>query len=110
MATRDETTIYVLEQLRLAGDVSARKMFGEVGIYCDRKFAALICDDELYIKPTADGRAFAPTVKDGTPYPNAKPHLHITGDLLEDAEWVSTLLRITTAALPAATPKKGRKK
>lgn len=109
MASRQETVDYVLEQIGEAGRVSARKMFGEFGIYCDGKFVALVCDDELFIKPTDEGREFSPDQAEGSPYPNAKPHFHITGDQLEDRDWVCEFLRITTAALPAPKPKKPRK-
>ena len=110
MATRPETTSYVLEQLAGAVEVSARKMFGEVGLYCGGKFVGVICDDELFLKPTEEGRAFAAGIGEGPPYPGAKPHLHVTGDKLEDAEWVAELLRLTTAALPAPKPKKPKAK
>jgi TfoX/Sxy family transcriptional regulator of competence genes len=33
-------------------------MFGEYGLYSSGKMVALVCDDALYVKPTAAGRAF----------------------------------------------------
>lgn len=110
MATTKETAEFVLEQIEGAGDVSIRKMFGEYGVYCDGKFVALICDDTFFIKETEAGKAFAPDLEYGEPYPGAKPHPLIPGDLLEDRDWVSGLVRITTAALPAPKPKKPKKK
>jgi TfoX/Sxy family transcriptional regulator of competence genes len=106
MATRAETVEFILEAIDGAGDVSARKMFGEYGIYVDGKFAALICDDTLFIKETEAGLAFAPDLEYGAPYPGAKPHPIIPGDRLEDRDWICELLRITTQALPAPKPKK----
>lgn len=41
---------FVLEQLRHVGEITSRRMFGGVGIYCDGNFFALIDDDELYLK------------------------------------------------------------
>lgn len=110
MASSDTTISYVLEQIRQAGDVSSRKMFGEVGIYCDGKFVAMICDDQFYIKVTAEGLAFGEGLEEASPYPGAKPALLLSGDRLEDSDWVSELLRITTAALPFPKPKAKTKK
>ena len=106
MASSPETMEFILEQLGAAGDVSARKMFGEYGVYCDGKFVASICDNELFIKPTNEGHAYTPEQDMAPPYPGAKDQFRISGDQLEDADWVSELLRITTAALPAPKPKK----
>ncbi|HBH89460.1 TfoX/Sxy family protein [Ponticaulis sp.] len=106
MATSQSTVDYILDQLSSAGEVSARKMFGEFGLYCDGKFVASVCDDTLFIKPTKQGYAFAPEQEMAPPYDGAKDQFMISGDQLEDADWVSELLRITTAALPAPKPKK----
>jgi len=109
MASQQGTVDYVIEQLQRAGRVSARKMFGEYAIYCDGKTVALICDDQLYVKPTAAGRAFLGEPQDGFPYPGAKPHFLIAGDRWDDAEWLSTLVALTAAELPIPKPKPARK-
>ena len=41
---------FVVEQLQVAGPVTARAMFGGVGLYCQGCFFALIADDTLYLK------------------------------------------------------------
>ncbi len=41
---------FVLEQLQVAGVVTAKSMFGGVGLYCQGLFFALIDDDTLYLK------------------------------------------------------------
>jgi DNA transformation protein len=41
---------FVLEQLAVAGPITARAMFGGVGLYCHGFFFALIADDTLYLK------------------------------------------------------------
>ena len=48
MATKPEYAAYVCDQLRGAGEVAARKMFGEYGLYCDGKVIGLICDNQLF--------------------------------------------------------------
>jgi DNA transformation protein and related proteins len=41
---------FVLDQLADLGSVSARKMFGGVGLYCGDVFFGIIARDELYLK------------------------------------------------------------
>ncbi|HEY4179071.1 MAG TPA: TfoX/Sxy family protein [Kofleriaceae bacterium] len=112
MASKQSNVDFVLEQMRGAGAVTARKMFGEYGIYLGPAIIALYCDDELFMKPTDEGRAFITQrgpVKEGPPYPGAKQYFVITGDRCEDGEWLSELARITAAAQPAKKPKAARK-
>ena len=52
MATEKATVDFILDQLAPL-PVRARAMFGEYGLYCYEKFVALICDDTLFVKPTA---------------------------------------------------------
>lgn len=57
MASRQEFVQYSTDQLSGAGTITYRKMFGEYGIYCDGKFFALICNDQLFVKITEAGLA-----------------------------------------------------
>jgi TfoX/Sxy family transcriptional regulator of competence genes len=106
MATQQRTIDYLLGQVVGAGDVSIKPMFGEYGMYVDGKMVGLVCDDQLYLKPTPDGRLLAEPVADVPPYPGAKPHLLIAADRWDDAEWLRHLLQATTAALPAPKPRR----
>ena len=47
---------FVIEQIQNAGKITAKKMFGEYGIYADEKIFGLICNNKLFIKPTQAGR------------------------------------------------------
>jgi TfoX/Sxy family transcriptional regulator of competence genes len=67
MSSKQETVDLILKQMAAAGEVSARKMFGEYGIYCDGKMVASVCDDQLFVKPTASGRAFIGRVVESSP-------------------------------------------
>ena len=60
MASHPDYVAYVVEQLRDAGSVRARKMFGEYGLFCDGTFFGVICDDQLFIKITLQGEAAFP--------------------------------------------------
>lgn len=109
MASTKEFTDYVVGQIENAGDIIAKKMFGEYTLYSDGKIVALVCDNKLFIKPTDAGRAYIRDVVEAPPYPGAKPCFLIE-DKLEDREWLSTLVRITVQELPEPKPKKKKKK
>jgi len=99
---------FVTDQIRNAGEISSRKMFGEYAVYCDGKVVALICDNHLFIKPTERGRAFMGDVVQAPPYRGAKLHFLIE-DQLEDSEWLSELVRITADEIPFPKPRKAKK-
>lgn len=104
MATDRKFIDYVCDQMRGAGEISSRRMFGEYAIYCGGKVVALACDNQLFVKPTAAGRAELETVTEGYPFPGARPFFLID-EGLEDSEALSRLIAITAAALPATKPK-----
>jgi TfoX/Sxy family transcriptional regulator of competence genes len=108
VATDQRTVDFLAEQLSTLG-VSARKMFGEYALYCHGKTVALVCDDQLFVKPTAPGRAFIGDVVEAAPYPGAKPSLLIDPDLWDDGDWLCQLIRITADALPMPKPKRPKK-
>jgi len=105
MSTKQSTVDFILEQLEGAGILVANKMFGEYGLYCDGKIVALICDDQLFVKPTRAGKTFIGDFVEGYPYPGAKRYLLVTGDLWEDSEWLSHLIRVSAEELPLSKPK-----
>lgn len=94
-----------MEQIAAAGTVSARKMFGEYGLYCDGKYVASVCDDQLFVKPTPGGRAWIGEVEEAPPYPGAKPCFLISGEKWDDAEWLSGLIKVTARELPVGKKK-----
>lgn len=100
---------FILDQIENAGIITYKKMFGEYGIYSDGKIFALICDNQLFIKPTEAGRAFIGDVTEAPPYPGAKLYFLIEGEF-EDREWLSDLIRITVKELPEPKPKKKKQK
>ena len=105
MSTTQSTIDFILDQLRDAGNVRVRKMFGEYALYCNEKVVALVCDDTLFVKPTDAGRKFVgKDFKEGVAYPGAKPSLLVSGDKIEDRAWLGELVRIT--ANNVALPKK----
>ncbi len=96
---------FITGQMESAGFISHRQMFGEYVIYCNNKVVALVCDNKLFVKPTAGGRAYIGTVVEAPPYPGAKLSFLI-GDECEDQEWLSGLIRLTAQELPLPKPKR----
>lgn len=94
---------YVVGQLEEARGVTFKKMFGEYGLFSEGKMFGMVCDNRLFVKVTEGGRAFIGDVVEAPPYPGAKP-IFLIEDRVEDGDWLSELVRITTAELPA--PKK----
>lgn len=110
MTSQQSTVDFIVEQIAKAGVVSARKMFGEYGIYCNGKMVALICDDQLFVKPTAAGRALIGEATEGAPYKGAKLCFVISPEKWDDDEWLAELIRVTTAELPPPVRKQRVKK
>lgn len=81
MASHQDFVDYVVEQLREAGAIRSRKMFGEYGLYCDDVFFAVICDDQFFVKVTPQGEAAFPDLPKAPPYEGAKDSF-----LVEDVE------------------------
>ncbi len=109
MASDQEFVDFVLDQIENTGEITAKRMFGEYGVWSDGKIFALICDNKLFIKPTEAGRIFIQDVVEAPPYPGAKPSFLIE-DKIDDREWLSNLIRLTVAELPEPKPKKKKTK
>lgn len=104
MASDQSFMDYVAEQLRHVPRFSYRQMFGEYAAYSGDKVIALICDNQVFIRPTEGGRAVLGSPRLGPPYPGAKPHFLIEGEL-EDAELMARLIAVTAAEVKPAKSK-----
>jgi len=109
MGTQQSTMDYLLDQLRGAGPVSCRKMFGEYCLYYDGSPVGLVCNNQLYLKPTEQGRKLLGEAREGAPFPGARPHLLIDADSWEDAHTLSLLVRTTALSHPVRPAKTNRK-
>lgn len=106
MASKEEFVTYASEQMKDAGEITCRKMFGEYGVYYDGKIFALICDDQLFIKITEEGRKICPDLQEAPPYGGSKPYFLV--EELDDRELMTRLVIETVKALPE--PKKRKKR
>ena len=102
MASHREFVEFISEQLKEAGCIRARPMFGEYGLYCDGMFFAVICDDQLFVKPTPQGEAAFPQLPKEPPY--------LLAEDVDDREGLTRLVQVTCEALRAQSVRKRRKK
>jgi TfoX/Sxy family transcriptional regulator of competence genes len=98
MASDKDFVNFVVEQCEEAGTITYRKMFGEYAVYCNGILVALVCDNQVFVKPTEAGRRFIGEVVEAPPYPGAKNSFLIE-DKFEDREWFSELIATTEKEL-----------
>jgi DNA transformation protein and related proteins len=103
MASDREFVRFVCEQLRGAGDISSRRMFGEAAVYLDDKVIGLICDNQFFVKATEPGRDKIGVPTETPPFPGAS-NWFLMADL-DDPEFLADLVRTTAAALPSPKAK-----
>ena len=99
---------FVVDQIDASCDIRFRHMFGGCTLYSHDKVVALICDDQLFVKPTEAGRSFIAEVVEAPPYEGAK-NSFLIGDQIEDAAWLTELIKRTEAELPKPRPRKKKK-
>jgi TfoX/Sxy family transcriptional regulator of competence genes len=104
MASDPSFVDYVCEQADCGDALTQRKMFGEYALYIDGKVVALVCDNQLFVKPTEAGRQLLGRVIEAPPYKGAKPSFLIHAEL-DDRALMRSLLLATAHALPAPKPK-----
>ena len=103
MASNTDFVQYIADQCSGAGDIVAKKMFGDYGIYCNGKIFGLICDDHFYLKPTDEVRSLLRQIDMRPPYEGAKPYFYIAD--VDDHDYLSALVRETCRHLPEPKPK-----
>ena len=93
MASHQDFVDYVAEQLREAGTIRSRKMFGEYGLYCDGVV-------------TPAGEAAFPSLPMAPPYEGSRDYIWVED--VDDRDTMTALTRLTCMALQEQ-PKKRRK-
>ena len=104
MASNPDFVQYIIDQCSGAGEIVVKKMMGDYCIYCDGTLFGLVCDNNLYIKPTYPGAAALKELDLRSPYPGAKEHFYI-GDV-DDRENLTAIIKATIPALPKPKSKK----
>jgi DNA transformation protein len=107
---------YVLERLECVGQVTARNMFGGVGIYFEGLFCALIAEDVLYFKvddvnrPDYEAAGMGPFRSGG----QTMQFYEVPEDVLEDEEklrlWAGKALEVARRKRAERGKKKAKPK
>jgi TfoX/Sxy family transcriptional regulator of competence genes len=104
MSTSQSTMDFLLDILSDSKQVSARKMFGEYCLYYAGRPVGLVCDEQLYLKPSEAAKRLMKTPDEGAPFPGARPHLRISPDDWDERGWMNALVRATFDSLPPPKP------
>ena len=115
MPVSEEYLDYVVDQLGCIGEVSAKRMFGGVGLYHDGLFFGLIASDALYFKvddenqpayERAGARAFQPYGEESY----SMGYYEVPVDVLEDLDQLRVWARGAVAAAARKASSRKRKK
>lgn len=114
MAVSAAFRAFILEQLNRLAPVTARGMFGGVGLYTAGLFFAVIDDDTLYFKVDDGNRAAfeAAGMQPFRPFgPDTPPmaYFEVPADAIDDPDALRPWLDGALAAARAARAKKGAK-
>jgi DNA transformation protein len=115
MAVSNDYLQFVLEQLSGLDQVSSRRMFSGLGLYCGELFFGLVFSDTLYFKVDDSNRADYQMrgMSQFRPYAN-KPRLsmnyyEVPVDILEDGEqlvaWARKSVTVAESAAAKARPR-----
>ena len=104
MASNSDFVQYIIDQCSGAGEITFKKMMGDYCIYCDGTIFGLVCDNNLYIKPTYQGAAQLKEVVMRSPYPGAKEHFMIND--VDDRYYLTAIIKATIPALPKPKSKR----
>lgn len=113
MAVSESYRAFVLEQLNRVRPVTARSMFGGVGIYAAGVFFALIAQDRLYFKvdDTTRGEFERRGMEPFRPFgeENAMGYYEVPADVLESVEPLRAWTDQAVAVALRAREARGRK-
>jgi DNA transformation protein and related proteins len=118
MAVSPDYLDLVLEQLSPSLEVTPKRMFGGIGLYCGGLFFGLIDDDVLYFKVDDSNRAdFEAAGSQAFMPPGAKASMNyfsVPGELLDDpdelGQWARRSVEVAMrAAKKAAKPAKKKR-
>jgi TfoX/Sxy family transcriptional regulator of competence genes len=108
MASDKDFIAFVCEQLRGAGQISSRRMFGQAAVYLEDKVVGLVFDNQLFVKATEPGRAKIGVPVEAPPFTGAN-NWFLLADL-DDPEFLADLIRTTADALPVPKVKTKKKR
>ena len=103
MPVSEQYLDYVVDQLACIGPVTAKKMFGGVGLYRDGVFFGLIAGEVLYFKVDEENRGLYQSAgaKPFQPYGDesySMSYYEVPADVLEDSDQLREWARRSVAA------------
>lgn len=104
MASDITTVVFIADQSGLGNRLAYKRMFGEYALYLNAKVVALVCDNQLYLKPTDAGRALLGSPTEAPAYPGSKNYFLLEEEL-ENPALLRRAFEVTESALPPAKPK-----
>ncbi|MDR1920654.1 MAG: TfoX/Sxy family protein [Candidatus Adiutrix sp.] len=107
MATRPEFAEYVCDQVRGAGEIRAKKMFGEYMVYVDDKPILLVCDDTVFVKMRPELSEIMENAERGCPYDGAKEHYILD---IDDADLSREVIGILEPLTLRPKPRKPKRR
>ncbi|MBT8144115.1 MAG: TfoX/Sxy family protein [Gammaproteobacteria bacterium] len=109
MANDPDFIDFICDQIGDECEISYRHMFGGTTLYSKGKVVALICANQLFVKPTEAGRSHIGDVTEAPAYEGSK-NFFLVGDEIDDTEWLTELIAVTERELPRPRPRPRRRK
>jgi len=113
MSVSDGYRMYIVEQLAALPALSARRMFGGIGLYSDAWFFALIDDDVLFFKVDDANRDdyVSRGMKAFMPFPGSPSlgYFQVPAEVIEEAEELTRWARRSVEVAQRAGQKKQKK-
>ena len=103
MASHQYFVDYVAEQLREAGTIRSRKMFGEYMVYVNERPVLTLCDNRVFVKKLPQVAVLMADAECGYPYEGAKEAYLL--NLGDDAR-IDALLPMLVEHTPLPRPRK----
>jgi TfoX/Sxy family transcriptional regulator of competence genes len=91
MASDLDYVQYVIDQIKINGTITYKKMFGEYLIYLNNKPVVMICDNTAFVKMLDCIKHLMGNAETGFPYDGAKEHYIVNVD---DSEHLSNVVMI----------------
>jgi TfoX/Sxy family transcriptional regulator of competence genes len=103
MASSETFVKYVIDQIKMQGDITCKKMFGEYLIYANGKPAVMVCDNTAFVKVLDCVRPLLENAEKGFPYESAKEHYVVDVD---NSDLLTKVVTILEANVPLPKPRK----
>jgi TfoX/Sxy family transcriptional regulator of competence genes len=103
MASSETFVQYVIDQIKMQGDITYKKMFGEYLVYANGKPAVLVCDNTDFVNMLDCVRPLLENAERGCPYEGAKEHYIVDVD---NSDLLTKVVTILEANVPLPKPKK----